>query len=602
MNLDSSKKTREKEPLADLLRQAVQLIHAHGSGFADLEGQLDGLQERLATGRFHLAVLGQFKRGKSTLLNALLGNNILPSSVVPLTAIPTFVQWGPQLKVRVLFKNKAPEEKTSSEDLAGLREYLTGFVAEERNPGNRLEVEQVELEFPARLLKQGVSLIDTPGIGSTFEHNTEATLNFLPQCDAALFLVSPDPPITAIEVDFLKEVRAKVPRLFFVFNKIDYLSAADLEQSVAFLKKVLSEKAGLKDEPQIFCVSALAGLQAKKAGNAADWQKSGMEQIESHLINFLANNKQRALEEAIARKSRAVLLDALMRLQLGIESLKMPLERLEEKRRLLEEKLESARYQRTMEGDMLEGDKRRAIEQLEERAEALRKEAFGQISEIIHNYILLNNQLDEKLIQQELRKTIPAFFEHAFGEMSRAFEKETNLLLKAHQKRCEELVQRIRKDAAEIFEIPYVPVEQIDILELPKNPHWVTHHWNDSFGLPPEGFFDFLLPHSLRQRRVLKRVDAQIDALVVQNVENVRWSTFQILNDAFRIFAQSIDNKLAEAVAATKNAIDAAHQKRRERSEMVAEELQRMESLKVGLSAISDELQSLCSSMAGKER
>ena len=83
---------------------------------------------------------------------------------------------------------------------------------------------QVEISHPAAILKHGVVLIDTPGIGSTFTHNTEATLNFLPQCDAALFVVSADPPLTEVEAEFLKEVRSRVSRLFFIFNKVDYLN------------------------------------------------------------------------------------------------------------------------------------------------------------------------------------------------------------------------------------------------------------------------------------------------------------------------------------------------------------------------------------------
>ena len=82
-------------------------------------------------------------------------------------------------------------------------------------------------------------LIDTPGIGSTFRHNTQATLNFLPQCDAALFLVSADPPLTEVEVEFLKEVRTKVTHLFFILNKVDYLTPAEQQVALSFLKKLI---------------------------------------------------------------------------------------------------------------------------------------------------------------------------------------------------------------------------------------------------------------------------------------------------------------------------------------------------------------------------
>ena len=535
------------------------------------------------------------------MLNALLGGPVLPMSVIPLTAIPTFIKWGLQPGATVCFQRDRPAEQFSGKQIGELNAFLAGFVSEEKNPGNRLTVAEVEVSYPAPILQSGVVLIDTPGIGSTFKHNTEATLNFLPQCDAALFIVSPDPPITEVEVEFLKEVRSKMKHLFFVFNKSDYLTGEELDQSVAFLKRVLKDKVGIKEEPVIFRVSALTGIRARSSGSSLEWQASGMELVHHHLVNFLAHNKKRALEEAIARKCSAVLQDAVMRLQLGVQSLKMPLERLEEKMKLLEQRLETARYQRVLEGDMLEGDKKRAIEQLEERAAELRKEAYQQISETIHNFVLLKNRTDEELIKEQLRKTIPVFFEHAFGAMSSSFEKEISKLIQSHQARSEELIQGIRRDAAQIFEIPYVPVEQLEALELEKNPHWVTHVWDDSFGLPPEGFLDIFLPGGIHKRRVLRRVDEKIESLVAQNVENVRWSTFQILNDTFRNFADLIDKRLAEAVAATKEAIEAAYIQRKERSETVESELIKMDSVKNSLMSISNKLESYQKSLDVKE-
>ncbi len=144
------------------------------------------LENRLFEGRFHLAVLGQFKRGKSSLLNALMGEPLLPVSVVPLTAVPTFVRWGETPSIRI------EREGGNAEEFAGgtvedRRDFLTRYVTEENNPKNRLGVCGVEVFLPSPLLEKGVVLIDTPGIGSVYRHNTEATLNFLPQCDAALF-------------------------------------------------------------------------------------------------------------------------------------------------------------------------------------------------------------------------------------------------------------------------------------------------------------------------------------------------------------------------------------------------------------------------------
>ena len=159
--------------LTDLLTEtSVSVVSPSASEEKLLKG-LDGLRHRLAAGRFQLAVLGQFKRGKSTLLNALLGADALPTGILPVTAIPTFLQDGPKTRLRVTFTAGRFEEPHASGPLM-LRERLSAFVSEEGNPHNVLSVSHVEVLLPSELLAHGLVLIDTPGVGSTFHHNTAA--------------------------------------------------------------------------------------------------------------------------------------------------------------------------------------------------------------------------------------------------------------------------------------------------------------------------------------------------------------------------------------------------------------------------------------------
>lgn len=179
--------------LASAIARAQRVVDAAGPSYISYREKLGALKQRLEEKRFHLAVLGQFKRGKSTLLNALLGDDVLPTSVIPLTSIPTFVEYGPELKAKVVMQSSEDGEVFAGESACQLAEFLSDYVTEERNPSNRRGVRDVEVEHPSPILRRGVVLIDTPGIGSTFRHTTEATLNFLPQCDAALFIVSLSP-------------------------------------------------------------------------------------------------------------------------------------------------------------------------------------------------------------------------------------------------------------------------------------------------------------------------------------------------------------------------------------------------------------------------
>ncbi|MBM4271254.1 MAG: hypothetical protein FJ139_03725 [Deltaproteobacteria bacterium] len=191
-DIDTSVRTDEKQPdfvspdskigLSDLIHESIQCILAHelGAKFAVDVKKMRELEKRLHAGRFHLAVLGQFKRGKSTFLNALLGDALLPSSVLPLTAIPTFIQFGSSLLVRALSHDGTVREEAVGPRHEQISEFLSRYVTEESNPHNRLGIAQVDVFYQTPILQKGVVLIDTPGIGSTYRHNTEATLAFPP--------------------------------------------------------------------------------------------------------------------------------------------------------------------------------------------------------------------------------------------------------------------------------------------------------------------------------------------------------------------------------------------------------------------------------------
>ena len=188
--------------LLDILDHAIDhLAEAWPDGYAPIRS-IAVLHERLKDTCFHLAVLGQFKRGKSTFINALLRAPVLPTSAVPLTAIPTFIAWAAEQRIRVTYRDEQTPDEFLPEDSDAIRNQLVEFVTEEGNPGNQRGVARVDVFLPADLLRVGVVLIDTPGIGSTLSHNTDTALQILPECDAALFILSADPPITEAETTY----------------------------------------------------------------------------------------------------------------------------------------------------------------------------------------------------------------------------------------------------------------------------------------------------------------------------------------------------------------------------------------------------------------
>jgi predicted GTPase len=216
--------------------------------------------ERIAEGRFYVACVGQFKRGKSTLLNALLGTPILPSGITPVTAIPTVLRYGNTCGARV-----------GSDFGTWLNveiKQVEQFVSEEKNPQNKKAVSGVEVFVPSPLLSEGMCLVDTPGLGSVFAANTTATHAFIPHIDAAIVVIGADPPISGEELNLLESVSQQVPNLLFVLNKADRVTESERTAAISFAQEVIQKRLNCPI-PAILEISALERLENR--GSGRDW-------------------------------------------------------------------------------------------------------------------------------------------------------------------------------------------------------------------------------------------------------------------------------------------------------------------------------------------
>ncbi|HYB42209.1 MAG TPA: dynamin family protein [Candidatus Methylomirabilis sp.] len=216
--------------------------------------------ERLERGRFHVGCVGQFKRGKSTLLNALIGDPVLPTGVVPVTSVITVIGHGDERRARVLTSAGGWE----AIPIASLADY----VSEAGNPGNRKGVEVVEVSVPSPLLEAGMCLVDTPGVGSVFAEAARATHGFVPQIDAVVVVLGADPPISGDELALIAEVARSAETAIFVLNKADRLPAGERREASQFCARILEERLARPIGP-ILEVSATERLSS--TGPARDW-------------------------------------------------------------------------------------------------------------------------------------------------------------------------------------------------------------------------------------------------------------------------------------------------------------------------------------------
>jgi len=267
---------------ADKLRTLSQLSLSLGAESTAQEANT--IADRVAEGRFYVACVGQFKRGKSTLLGALMGEQLLPTGFVPVTAVPTVIRYGQTRSARARLRGGQWKDIP----LADLQLY----VSEEHNPENSKGVDGVEIFTPSDLLRAGMCLVDTPGLGSIFSGNSAATQAFIPHIDAAIVVLGADPPIAGEELTLVESVGKQVRDLLVVLNKSDRTSDEERQAAANFTKKVLTNRLH-RPITDIYQVSATEVLNEGRASR--DWAKFQMALRD--LINNSGNDLVRSAGE-----------------------------------------------------------------------------------------------------------------------------------------------------------------------------------------------------------------------------------------------------------------------------------------------------------------
>jgi GTPase Era involved in 16S rRNA processing len=267
--------------------------------------------ERVSEGRFYVACIGQFKRGKSSVLNALVGDSVLPTGVVPVTTVPTIVRYGSHAAARVRFEAGA----WTNIPIKTVDEY----VSEEKNPENAKHVAGLEIFVPSPLLASGMCFVDTPGLGSVFTGNTATTQAFIPHIDAALVVIGADPPLAGEELVLVEAVARHVQDLIITVNKADRTTDAERAAAVAFARRQLEKRLPQHSVGPLFEVSAAEQLEHR--GTGRDWGK-----LVASLNHLVEGSGRRLIQAACERGLERISEQLLAIITEEREALQRPIE------------------------------------------------------------------------------------------------------------------------------------------------------------------------------------------------------------------------------------------------------------------------------------
>ena len=376
------------------------------------------LVQKLEEDRFHLVVVGEFNHGKSSFVNALLGESVLPVGVTPTTAAIHHLKYAEKPESTVVYQSG----KRESIPFGDTRKFAV-------NGGTSVdEVDYLEVGYPAGLLKERVLLVDTPGVNDLSLQRADITYSYIPRADAVLFLLDAGQILKESERQFLQEklLKASRDKIVFVITKWDILDEEEKKEALAYARAQL---ANLVKDPVVFPISAETALQG------GGMERSGMPELLSHLTTFLAEERGRILLDNALGEG----LNVANLLAKGIDarrrSLGMKAEELDRRIAVLEEDLKgqagTIEQRRTKIREEIGGIKVHAQKDLERFVE----ETIRQLPEVIDN-----------AKKDDLRKFLPAFLEDTFKTWAEAEGKEVGEKLEAL---TEKTVALIREDANE---------------------------------------------------------------------------------------------------------------------------------------------------------
>ena len=226
-----------------LLSEIERIITAHG--LVEFRGTLSMLLDRMESAAFEVGVFGRVSSGKSSLLNYILQTDVLPVGVTPVTAIPTRISHGPLAEAGIEFAEAQPQIIPLSE--------LPEFATEQKNPANKKHVTRIFVKLPSDRLAEGVTFVDTPGLGSLAVAGAEETIAYLPRCDLGIVLIDASTGLTQDDLVVVQALYQSGASAMILISKTDLFSAADRQQMIEYVKANLRSQLGV--EPPVHAVS-----------------------------------------------------------------------------------------------------------------------------------------------------------------------------------------------------------------------------------------------------------------------------------------------------------------------------------------------------------
>lgn len=532
--------------------------------------------DKLAKQHLNLVVLGQFKRGKTTAINALLGENVLPSAVIPLTSIITRLIYNEDKTATVKFSRGTAQEISFNE--------IGDYVTERGNPNNKKGVDHVEIGYPSDYLRQGIILVDTPGIGSTFAHNTAVAYEYLPSMDAGIFVISGDPPLSEAEYTYLDSIKDYIEKIFFLFNKIDIMSEHEYRESLDFTKDLIQKKLGISDIG-IFPVSARQALQAKLERNDELLLKSNFRQFEDSLRHFIRKDKSGVLAASTMNRALNLAKDLTLHIELTINAINSHLDELKNKIALLQDKVrEIDKKIRDMEL-LVVGEIKSLKASIENNTEQFKIQASVRLKKGIPGLSYSDKHKEDILrtLTVYLKKGIEEEFSRWFKAEEQRVSQEISRTLMNYARSVDDEINNIRQIAADLFHIHAERTGDITSMD-PYSRLWYKVDDIISWGIDN---VPMILPRFFFRNYMVKQTEKRIDEEIDRNSGRARYDLFRRIDSTTEKFIDQLETRKSSVIGGILSAVTRAEQLKTINESEAREKLKILEEYLVQIKALT---------------
>lgn len=510
------------------------------------------LEGRLAGGRLRVLLVGEAKRGKSTLGNALLGRDVLPTAVAPLTAINTTVRVGSPERVEVLFVNGA-RDTLPLDDLAS-------FVTEPGNPVNRRGVADVTVFVDRDMPAPDIELVDTPGAGSVFDHNTSEADVALTRMDVAIVVLSADPPISSSERELLRRAHGLSVRTLVVLNKVDRLTSSERREVRQFTEDVANRAVG-GGGIEVFPCSARTALEARLRHDEDAWGSSGMRALSDVLWASLRENGSADLVASLAGTARRLTEGLLDETTLTLRTRQLLaqersgqvhrfIERLDAMGARRDEALAVARGEAITQRKALDESAATCERQLATTARAALDRALGQAIDVD------TAQLEAQgaaVLREYVRSAVDAWREQRASEVNGALQH----LSRRQQEFLDDAVSDLREIAREMLGAHLHG--SAETVSLPDTSGFsYTFGPEASWNEPVTSAVRRHLPGTLGRRRVTAYLQSDAERLVSKHIGRARSDLQRRLEEAMRTLTASVHTTFTQHADRLRVAVEAA--------------------------------------------